>query len=257
MNHNAPFDLSEWQNKVAVVTGASSGIGRAVAQALTMSGLRVAGVARRKKALAALAEKLGGRSDAFFSFPADLREIDKIPTLFEDIRNRLGRLDVLINSAGLGYDAPLLSGSSARWREMLEVNVLALCACSREAVAAMHAQGDSGYIIHISSLSGHRVPPAGGVYTATKHAVAALTEALRLELRAAGSNVRVSALSPGFVETEFASNFHQSKEKAAAVYDRYPCLQSADIARAVMFLLSQPQHVQYHDLLVRPTKQPT
>lgn len=270
--------LQRWQGKVAVVTGASSGIGRAVAEDLALAGMQVAGVARRTSNLQALKNELGAPGERFHAFTADLRKTNEIPALFYRIRQTLGGVHVLVNNAGLGHDAPLLSGETELWREMLEVNVLALCACTREALTAMHDQaaahkGDQsqtetpgdpckepeiggGYVIHISSMSGHRVPPSGGVYTATKHAVMALTEALRLELRAARSQVRVSAISPGFVETEFAEKLHQRKEKAAEVYSRYPCLQPGDMAHAVRFLLSQPPHVQYHDLLVRPTQQP-
>ena len=273
------MSMQRWQGKVAVVTGASSGIGHAVAEELALAGMEVAGVARRTPTLQAIKTGLGAAGERFHPFPADLRKTNEIPALFHRIRQELGGIHVLVNNAGLGHDAPLLSGESDLWREMLEVNVLALCACTREAITAMQDPGaaqrneksqieppskgteasDSqpgGYVIHISSMSGHRVPPSGGVYAATKHAVMALTEALRLELRAAGSSVRVSAISPGFVETEFAEKLHQSKKKAEEVYSRYPCLQPADMARAVMFLLSQPPHVQYHDLLVRPTQQP-
>jgi NADP-dependent 3-hydroxy acid dehydrogenase YdfG len=251
------MDLSRWKGCVAVVTGASSGIGRRVAADLVEEGMRVVGVARRKRKLTELQSSLGQMSELFFPFEADLREAELIPALFARIRAELGGIDVLVNNAGLGYDEPLMTGRIDRWKEMLDVNVLALCACTRESIADMQSRSGSGYVIHISSMSGHRVPGRGGVYTATKHAVKALTEAMRQELRQADSSIRVSAISPGFVETEFAANYHQSEEKAEQVYARYPCLQPEDISRAVRYLLAQPDHVQFHDLLVRPTRQPT
>ncbi|MBW2256555.1 MAG: SDR family NAD(P)-dependent oxidoreductase, partial [Deltaproteobacteria bacterium] len=110
-----------------------------------------------------------------------------------------------------------------------------------EAVQDMRVRGDDGHVIHISSMSGYRVAPGGGVYAATKHAVRALTEALRGELRKLRSGIRVTSISPGFVET----------------YGRYPVLQVDDIARSVAYVLAQPPHVQVHDILLRPTQQDT
>ena len=162
---------------------------------------------------------------------------------------------MLVNNAGLGHDAPLTSGKTEHWRDMLEVNILALCVCTREAVAQMHDRGGDGYIIHISSMSGHRVPGGSGVYSATKFAVRSLTEGLRAELRAQASRVRISAISPGFVETEFAAQYHRSEDTAREIYSRFPVLQADDIAEAVRYLLGSPQHVQVHDILMRPTEQ--
>ena len=133
---------------------------------------------------------------------------------------------------------------------------LALSVCTREAVSDMRRRGDDGHIVHISSMSAYRVPSASGMYSASKFAVRALTEALRLELHALGSGIRVSAISPGFVETEFAAVYHQSEERARATYARYKVLEANDVAEGVLYLLSQPPHVQIHDLLMRPTAQP-
>jgi NADP-dependent 3-hydroxy acid dehydrogenase YdfG len=241
---------------VALVTGASSGIGRAVALRLARAGHRVAVCARRADRLVALADELraAGASEVV-QRPVDLRREDEILALFAEIREQLGGVDVLINNAGLGYHATLLDGDTAAWRETLEVNVLALCICTREAVRDMRARDGRGHIVHVSSMAGHRVPPASGVYAASKFAVRALTEALRRELWAAGTAIRVSAISPGFVETEFAARFHGSEEAAHATYHAFPVLQPAEIAEAVWYILSQPEHVQVHDLLVRPLRQ--
>ena len=112
-------------------------------------------------------------------------------------------------------------------------------------------------MVHISSMASHRVPPGSGVYSATKYAVRSLTEGLRAELRADGSPIRVTAISPGFVETEFAAHYHASEEAAERTYGRYKVLQSEDVARAVAYVVSQPPHVQIHDILMRPTDQVT
>ena len=139
--------------------------------------------------------------------------------------------------------------------ETLDVNVIALCICTREAINLMRKlNNDSGHIVHISSMSGHRVP-GSGMYSASKFAVRALTEGLRQELRADQSAIRISSISPGFVETEFAEKYSGSAEAAQQVYSQFPVLQPKDIANGVGYILSQPDYVQVHDLLLRPTQQ--
>jgi len=162
-----------------------------------------------------------------------------------------------VNNAGLGHQSPLVSGRTEHWREMLEVNVLGLCICTREAIQDMRRRGDDGHVIHVSSMSAHRVARGGGVYSATKFAVRSLTEGLRQELRELHSGIRVSALSPGFVETGFAEHYQGRAEAAHETYSRYPVLQPDDMARAVRWILSEPPHVQIHDVLIRPTQQPS
>jgi len=119
----------------------------------------------------------------------------------------------------------------------------------------MRQRGGKGHVVHISSMSGHRVPGGSGVYSATKFAVRSLTEGLRQELRQAGLDIRVSSISPGFVETEFAAQYHQSQEQAESLYSQFPVLQPEDIANTVAYILTQPDHVQIHDVLMRPTQQ--
>ena len=247
---------TRWAGKVALVTGASGGIGRAVAARLAERGLKVVAWARRGEALEALARSLPPEAEGeIWPQVVDLRDTDAIVAAFEAIRARWGGVDVLVNNAGLGHKAPLSSGDTEQWREMLEVNVLALCVCTREALGDMARRGDAGHVIHISSMAAHRVPEGSGVYSATKYAVRALTEALRKELRAAESGTRITAISPGFVETGFAAQFHKSEAAAEATYGRYPVLQSEDVARAVEYALDQPPHAQIHDILMRPTAQ--
>ena len=247
--------MERWRDRVALVTGASSGIGWAIATSLAEAGMKVAACGRRAARLEALAASLPAAE--VLAVPTDLRDEASIAALFETIRERWGGVDVLVNNAGLGHKAPLVSGETARWREMLEVNVLALCVCTREAIADMRRRGDRGHVFHISSMSGHRVPAGSGVYSATKYAVRSLTEGLRQELRALDSGIRVSAISPGFVETEFAERYHQSAEIAEETYSRFKVLEPADVANAVRYALSAPDHVEVHDVLIRPTAQNT
>ena len=247
--------MSDHPPSVVLVTGASSGIGRAIATHLAMAGYRVAVCGRRLARLTELAKMLQSQGYTMRPYAADLRQEGDILSLFAQIRQDWGGVNILVNNAGLGHRQSLIDGETEPWREMLEVNVLGLCICTREAIADMRAQGDRGDIIHISSMSGHRVPTGSGVYAATKFAVRALTEGLRQELRERGSDIRVSSISPGFVETEFAEKYAKSAEHAQTVYSQFPVLQPEDIAEAVQYILSQPKHVQIHDILLRPTQQ--
>jgi NADP-dependent 3-hydroxy acid dehydrogenase YdfG len=240
--------------RTAMVTGASSGIGAATARLLSEQGYRVVLAARRVARLEQLAAELPGES---LVVEMDVTDEARVAAAFAQVADRWGGVDVLINNAGMGTKAPLTGGNVAAWRQMLEVNVLGLCVCTHHAVAQMRARGDRGHVVHVSSMAAHRVPPGSGMYSATKYAVRSLTEGLRQELRELGSSVRVTAVSPGFVETEFASVYNGGDARAAAeTYGRYKVLESEDVARAVLYVLSQPEWVQVHDVLMRPTEQP-
>lgn len=246
--------MERWKGKVALVTGASSGIGRATVRRFASHGMKLAIAGRRDDRLRALIDELPGTE--VLAHRTDLRDESSIDALFTAVRERFGGVDVLVNNAGLGFDAPLVSGSTAEWREMLDVNILALCVCTREAIRDMRVRGDAGHIIHVSSMAAHRVPHQSGVYSATKFAVRSLTEGLRQELRSLGSGIRVTSISPGFVETEFAERYHASAEIAQQTYSRYKVLEDVDVADAIVFALGAPPHVQVHDVLLRPTAQP-
>ena len=246
--------INNLKRPVAIVTGASSGIGLAIARKLASDGYDLAICARRKDRLAE-AENLLKRQDInVLAQTVDLRDEAQILDFFAAVKAEWNQLDVLINNAGLGHKEPLMTGKTEAWREMLEVNVLALCICTREAISLMQP-ANSGHILHVSSMSGHRVPAITGVYSASKFAVRSLTETLRRELRAADSKIRISSVSPGIVETEFAEKYHQSTQKAENTYSQFPVLQAIDIANAVSYALSQPEHVEVNDILVRPTQQ--
>jgi NADP-dependent 3-hydroxy acid dehydrogenase YdfG len=245
------------RERVALVTGASAGIGAAVARSLAAAGMKVAICARRRDRLEVLANAIAATGATTpLVRTCNMRVERDILTVFEAVREAWGGVDVLVNNAGLGRAAPLCTGDTEAWREILEVNVLGLCIATREAVTDMTARGDRGHVVHISSMASHRVPTGSGVYSASKFAVRSLTEGLRRELRERKSSIRVTAISPGFVETEFAAVYHGDADAAAATYRRYPCLQPDDIASAVLYAVSQPSHVQVHDVLVRPTQQP-
>jgi NADP-dependent 3-hydroxy acid dehydrogenase YdfG len=242
--------------RCVVVTGASSGIGAANARALAGTGARHVLAARRADRLEALRTELA-RIDAEVAVqPTDMRREADVLRLFTVARERFGGTDVLVNNAGLGRRAPLSSAATETWREMLEVNVLGLCIATREAIQDMERRGVGGHIVHVSSMAGHRIPgPDSGVYAATKFAVRALTEALRVELRARQSPIRVTAVSPGHVLTEFADVFSGTAGAGAEIDRRFKILEAGDVAEAIVWILTRPAHMEIHDLLVRPTAQ--
>lgn len=249
--------MQQWAGRTAFVTGGSRGIGAAVSARLLAEGMQVVSGSRHQAAVAELLVKADPSGKQSLAVEVDVREEASVQSAFAAARDRFGGVDVLVNNAGLGHAAPLAEGTVAQWREMLEVNLLGLCICTREALADMRARNTFGQIVHIGSMAGQRVPAGAGLYSATKHAVRALTEALRIELREAGDNIRVGEICPGFVETGFAAHYMRSEEKAREIYSRFKVLEANDVAEAVVYMLSCPPHVQVHDILMRPTEQPT
>lgn len=252
------YTMQRWKNRVALITGASSGIGWEAAKTLAGEGMRVAICARRQNRLEKLAGEMKTESAMILPIPTDVRVPQEVSRAFEKIRSVWGGVDVLINSAGVGYKSPICDGDLARWQEMLEVNILGLCHCTYEAIQDLRDRGDDGHIILISSIGAYRHKPGSignGVYVASKRAVRSLTESIRMELRSLNSKIRVTAISPGLVETEFTPRFLQDYKAGQSVYQKTQTLQPQDIAEMIRFILACPPHVQIHDLIVRPTEQ--
>ena len=249
--------MNQWKGKTAFITGASNGIGAAIATRLLAEGMRVVGAARRQGRVAKIFQQADASGANSLAVECDVRDEGSVHEAFSLAKKTFGGVDVLVNNAGLGHAATLAEGKVDEWREMLDVNVLGLCICTRDALADMRFRGGHGHIIHIGSMAGQRVPAGAGLYSATKHAVRALTEALRMELREKGDAIRVGEICPGFVETGFASHYLKSEEKAREVYSQFKVLEANDVAEAVVYMLSCPAHVQVHDILMRPTEQPT
>jgi len=238
------------------VTGASSGIGAAVTRALAAEGARLTIGARRAARLERLAEEIG--VDRVTVVKTDMRVEDDVVRLIAAARERFGGVDALVNNAGLGRRAPVSSAATELWREMLEVNVLGLAIATREAIRDMERRGRAGHVVNVASMASHRVPgPESGMYSATKFAVRALTEGVRQELRARQSAIRVSLVSPGYVATEFADVFAGKPGALQTLQARLnvKMLDAVDVARAIVWVLTQPPHVEVHDVLVRPTGQ--
>uniref|UniRef100_A0A3Q4HP84 Dehydrogenase/reductase SDR family member 11-like n=1 Tax=Neolamprologus brichardi TaxID=32507 RepID=A0A3Q4HP84_NEOBR len=168
--------------------------------------------------------------------------------MFAVIKEQHKGVDVCISNAGLAHPELLLNGKTSAWKNMLDVNVLALSICAREAYQSRKERDvDDGHILNINSQCGHQVFPNADVhfYTCTKYAVTALTEGLRQELRAENTHIRATSISPGFVETEFASRLYRDNyDKAAALYTKYKPLEAKDIVSAITYVLSAPPHVQ-------------
>lgn len=248
------MDLS---GKASIVTGASSGIGEKIAERLAERGVKLTLVGRREDRLRAVAERLaGGGGESPLVAVADMRSEDEIRGVFDRAMERWGRLDALINNAGLGRFGSWHEGATEDWREMLDVNCLSVAIATREALARFPENG--GHIVNMSSMAGHRVPPGGGFYAATKHFVRGMTESLRMELRAVGSRTRVSSISPGFVTTEFHEVYYKGdRDKVAETRPRFQVLETDDVAAAVLYVLEAPDHVAVHDVLMRSNEQPS
>ena len=233
--------------KLAVVTGASSGIGAATAVTLAENGFEVLLGARRIDRLRAVAETIGAR----------YQELDVTdPASVEAFVSPIEKLDLLVNNAGgaLGVDR-IEAASDERWRAMWEVNFLGLARMTRELLPALLASGE-GHIVNVGSIAGFETYPGGAGYTGAKHAVRALTKTLRLEL--VGRPIRVTEICPGLVETEFSRvRFEQDAEKAAAVYQGMTPLTSEDIADCIAWAATRPPHVNIDEIVVRPRDQAT
>ncbi|XP_010894841.1 dehydrogenase/reductase SDR family member 11 [Esox lucius] len=253
--------MDRWKDRVALVTGASVGIGAAICKALVRQGMKVVGCARNVEKIEKMAAEFqsAGYRGSLFPYKCDLSNEEEILSMFSAINAFHHGLDVCINNAGLAHPESLLNGKSNGWRTMIDVNILALSICTREAYQSMKEKNvDDGHIININSMGGHCVVQNADThfYSATKHAVTALTEGLRQELREAKTHIRATCISPGVVETEFAFRLHSLQpEKAVATYDSMKCLEAVDIASAVLYVLAAPPHVNIGDIQMRPVEQ--
>jgi len=238
-------------DRVAVVTGASSGIGEATARGLVKAGFKVVLGARREDRLMAVARELGGRG-----LPLDVRDRASIQAFVDAITAEYGQVEILINNAGLAAGLqPLAEGSDDDWVQMMETNVLGLLRVTK-AMLPLLRRAPRGHIVNLGSVAGFEVYPGGVGYTASKHAVRAITRTLRLELM--GEPIRVTEIEPGMVETEFSLvRFKGDRERAATVYKGMQPLTGADIADCIVWAVTRPPHVNIDEMVVRPIAQAT
>lgn len=241
--------------RVVFITGASSGIGEACAQAFAREGAKLLLAARRVDRLKELAQKLeADGAQSVHCMRLDVRNPDAVEDTLADLGRGWGAIEVLVNNAGLSRGlSKLHEGDRDDWNEMIDTNVKGLLWVTRAVVPGMVARG-SGTVLHIGSIAGHQSYPNGNVYCATKHAVRAIGEAMRLDLN--GTGVRVGSIDPGMVDTEFSEvRFRGDVDRAKAVYKGMVPLTAADVAEIVVFAATRPPHVSIAELLVLPTDQ--
>jgi len=238
-------------DRIAVVTGASSGIGEATARGLHAAGFSLVLGARREDRLMAVARELRGRG-----LPLDVRDPASIDAFTAAVAAEYGEVEVLVNNAGLAAGLqPLAEGNDDDWVQMMETNVLGLLRVTR-AMLPLLRRAPRAHIVNLGSVAGFEVYPGGVGYTASKHAVRAITKTLRLELM--GEPIRVTEIEPGMVETEFSLvRFKGDRERASNVYQGMQPLTGADVADCIVWVVTRPPHVNVDEMVVRPIAQAT
>jgi len=244
------IDLS---NQVVAVTGASSGIGEATALACAQAGAAVALAARRKDRIEALAARIAEEGGRALAVETDVSSEQDARRFIERAHGELGRLDVLVNNAGVMLLGPIAGSDTEEWRRMIDANVYGVLYCTHAALPLMLAQGE-GHVVNVSSVAGRFARAGSGVYNLTKFGVGAFSEALRQETAPLG--VRVTLVEPGAVATELAGhNREEVLQQMRKMFADVTPLVAEDIARAVMYAIGQPANVSVNELLVRPSRQ--
>jgi NADP-dependent 3-hydroxy acid dehydrogenase YdfG len=244
---------------VALVTGASSGIGEATATALAAEGAAVAIAARRGDRLEALASTIRASGGTALVLEADITARQQAEHVVQRTVSELGRLDILINNAGVMLLGPIVEADISEWERMLGINVSALLFCAHAAIPHLLSAAEDGPrgvadMVNISSVAGRVVRRGSGVYNLTKHGVGAFSESLRQEVT--GRHVRVSLIEPGAVETELGShNRPEIREQMAQRFGGVERMKAGDIAETILFVVTRPWHVAINEVLVRPTEQ--
>jgi len=242
-------------NRIALITGASSGIGEATAILLAQNNFDLIITGRRKERLNALKDKIQTVSQVkVFILNFDIRNLAENEAAINSLPEEWKKIDVLINNAGLaaGFSS-IQDGLIDDWERMIDTNIKGLLYMTRLVSNIMIEKGN-GHIINISSIAGKETYPMGNVYCASKHAVQSLTKGMRIDLLKHG--IKVSSVSPGAVETEFSVvRFHGDSERATQVYNGFTPLNAEDIAETILFILTRPAHVNIDDILIMPTAQ--
>jgi NADP-dependent 3-hydroxy acid dehydrogenase YdfG len=241
--------------KIALITGATSGIGKATAMILAANRFDLIITGRREELLCELSENIRRETAAdVYSLCFDIRDLNQVSEAVESLCGKWKNIDVLVNNAGLAVGLePVHSGVIDDWERMFDTNVKGLLYMSRLITPRMIAQ-ESGHIINLSSIAAHEVYPNGSAYCGSKHAVQAITKTMRIELLPFG--VKVSSISPGMVNTEFSVvRFKGDQERADTVYKGLTPLYAADIADAILFMVTRPVHVNIDEMIIMPTDQ--
>jgi NADP-dependent 3-hydroxy acid dehydrogenase YdfG len=239
--------------KVVVITGASSGLGEATARLLSRQGATVALGARRAERIEALAAELTAKGGKALAVTTDVTDVAQVRRLVDTAVQTYGRIDVMLNNAGLMPHSPLERLKTDDWDRMIDVNIKGVLYGVAAALRHMKEQ-KSGHIINVSSVAGHKVNPGSAVYAATKYAVRALTEGLRQEVKP--YNIRTTIISPGAIATELPNSITE-EDVSKGIHDFYEqyAIPADSFARVVAFAMSQPDDVDINEVLFRPTKQ--
>lgn len=240
-------------SKTALITGATSGIGKATAELFAKNGIHLILCGRRQERLDDLEEKLGAITKVH-TLNFDVRDKEAVSKEINSLPEDFSKIDILINNAGNAHGMDTIDeGSLEDWDAMLDINVKGLLYVSKAVIPKMVARKD-GHIINIGSTAGKEVYPRGNVYCASKHAVDAINQGMRMDLNAHG--IRVGAVNPGLVETEFSNvRFKGDEARAETVYKGFQALKAEDIADIIYFVVTRPYHVNIADLVVMPTAQ--
>jgi NADP-dependent 3-hydroxy acid dehydrogenase YdfG len=247
--------VGKLDGKVAVITGASSGIGEATVRALAAEGATVVAGARRKERLDELIEGVSRDGGKAIGVECDVTDEGQAHDLVHRAVEEFGRIDILVNNAGVMLLSTVGKGLSDQWRQMFEVNVMGLLYATDAAIGHMKEQG-SGHLVNISSVAGRKVTrDSSGVYAGSKHAVVAISEGLRQELLE--DNIRVTVVEPGAVATELTDHItDEDAREAVSSLHELDILHSEDIAEAIVYAVTQPDRVSVNEILIRPTQQP-
>lgn len=239
--------------KTALITGASSGIGRATARIFADNGINLIICGRRKERLEKLQKQLRAKVDIHV-LDFDIRDKSAVFKAYDSLPEEFSKIDILINNAGNAHGlSPIDQGDIDDWDAMMDINVKGLLYISKAIIPSM-IKNNTGQIINIGSTAGKEVYPGGNVYCASKHAVDAINQAMRIDLNQYG--IRVGAINPGLVETEFSEvRFKGDRDRAKQVYQGYTPLTAEDVAEIIYFTVSRPAHVNIADLIVMPTDQ--
>jgi len=240
------------QGKVALITGASSGIGEATALALAAEGAQVAVAARRVDRLQSLARRIGDQGGQALPLRADVADEAQVREMVGEVQTRWQRLDILVNNAGVALVGPVERANPDDWRRMVNINLLGLMYTTRAVLPIMKEQGEGGAIVNVSSAAGRTARAGWAAYNATKWGVNGFSEALCQEVNR--YKIRVTMIEPGFVETGFTEHIpdpETKKEIEEWIASMRP-LQSKDIAAAILYAVTQPSYVDVNEILIRP-----
>lgn len=242
------------EGQTALITGASSGIGKACAELFALRKVNLVLGARRIERLEALKEKLSSQYGIKVKvFPLDVQDSNQVDALFSHLQKEHIAVDILINNAGLALSTDKMQeGNISNWDTMIDTNIKGLLYMTRAALPSM-IKKNQGHIVNIGSTAGHTTYPGGNIYSATKHAVRAISESLRIDLL--GSKIRVSEIDPGAVHTEFSEVRWNDKEKAKKLYEGFIPLSGEDIADAILYCLTRPLHVNVSEIIIFPQAQ--